>query len=52
MAHGKPCVNMQVAEFVYKKGGHNQFVEEKHKGKEKEKKKGEKGKKEKEREGE
>ena len=27
MTHGKPCVNMNVVGFVYKMGGHNQFVE-------------------------
>ena len=33
MTHDKPFVNMHVVGFMYKMGGHNQFVEEKHKGK-------------------
>ena len=36
MTHGKPCVNMHVVGFVYKMGGHNQFVEEE-KGRERKK---------------
>ena len=35
MTHGKSCVNMHVAGFVYKMGGHNQFVEEEKEKKEK-----------------
>ena len=46
--HGKPCANIHLVGFVYKMGGHNQFIEEKQKGKGR-KKMGEKGKKERER---